>query len=107
VVHRDRPTDLSLADRTALAGEWLGAPVHFPAAPGRAAPVDGVLVDETFGLFVVRVPGRDRPVRVPKRGAVGTILLGAREIPLRGDTLRVRPEDRTKRLLAGGPRRLR
>jgi RNase P/RNase MRP subunit p29 len=99
--------DLSPADRTALAGEILGAPVRFPASPSLARAVDGVLVDESMSLWFVRVAGRSRPVRVPKRGLEGTILLGGRELPLRGETLRVRPEDRTKRLLAGGPRRFR
>ncbi len=103
--NRDRPTDLSVADRTALAGELLGAPVRFGAGPGLARAVEGVLVDESMSMFVVRVPGRARPVHVPKRGQPGTILLGGRELPLRGETLRLRPEDRTKRLIAGGPRR--
>ena len=103
----DRVPDLSMADRTALAGEILGAAVRFAAGPGLAAPVDGVVVDESMSLYYVRVAGRGRPLRIPKRGTEGTILLGGRELPLRGETLRVRPEDRTKRLLAGGPRRFR
>ena len=44
---------------------------------------------------------------LPKAGLVGTIVLPAGELPLRGDALRQRPEDRTKRLLTGGPRRSR
>jgi RNase P/RNase MRP subunit p29 len=96
-----------MADRIALAGEFLGAAVRFPAGPALAAPVEGVVVDESMSLYYVRVAGRDRPLRIPKRGVEGTILLGGRELPLRGETLRVRPEDRTKRLLAGGPRRFR
>jgi|SRR5580658_7434563 RNase P/RNase MRP subunit p29 len=103
----NRAPDLSLADRLALAGEILGAPVRFPAGPGLAAPVEGVVVDESMSLYYVRVAGRSRPLRIPKRGVDGTIVLGGRELPLRGETLRVRPEDRTKRLLAGGPRRFR
>jgi len=102
-----RTPDLSTADRTALAGEILGAVVRFPVGPGLVAPVEGVVVDETLSLYYVRVAGRARPLRIPKRGVDGTILLGGRELPLRGETLRVRPEDRTKRLLAGGPRRFR
>ncbi|MGA8276446.1 MAG: hypothetical protein WB789_04775 [Thermoplasmata archaeon] len=102
-----RTPDLSMADRLALAGEILGAAVRFPAGPGLAAPVEGVVVDESMSLYYVRVAGRGRPLRIPKRGVEGTILLGGRELPLRGETLRVRPEDRTKRLLAGGPRRFR
>jgi RNase P/RNase MRP subunit p29 len=102
-----RTPDLSIAERTALAGELLGAAVRFPAGPGLAHGVEGVLVDESMAIYYVRVAGRSRPLRIPKRGVEGTILLGGRELPLRGETLRVRPEDRTKRLLAGGPRRFR
>ncbi|MCI4364864.1 MAG: ribonuclease P protein subunit [Thermoplasmata archaeon] len=99
--------DLPLLDRTALAGEILGAPVRFAASSALAQAVEGVVVDESMSMWTVRVAGRVRPVRIPKRGTEGTILLGGRELPLRGETLRVRPEDRTKRLLAGGPRRFR
>jgi RNase P/RNase MRP subunit p29 len=102
-----RTSELSSGERTALAGEWLGAAVRFPAGPALAKDVEGVLVDESLALYYVRVAGRARPVRVPKQGVDGSILLGGRELPLRGETLRVRPEDRTKRLLAGGARRFR
>jgi RNase P/RNase MRP subunit p29 len=91
----DRPLDL-------LAGEILGAPVVLDH-PGIATPVRGTLVDETLGLFVVRTES-GRTLRVAKSGAVGTISLGGRQIPLSGDQLRVRPEDRTKRLSLRGPR---
>jgi len=95
----DARTDLSL---DALAGEILGAAVTLEH-PGLARPVRGTLVDETLGMFVVR-DSEGRLVRVAKSGAVGTIVLGGREIPLRGDQLRVRPEDRTKRLSLRGAR---
>ena len=91
----------------ALAGEILGAPVAFPRSAALQRPVVGTLVDESLSTFSVRVAGRTRPVRVPKAGVEGTIVLPAGELPLRGDDLRVRPEDRTKRLLARGPRRIR
>jgi RNase P/RNase MRP subunit p29 len=97
--------DLSRAQRESLAGEILGASIVVPTSAAVRAPLEGTIVDETLATFVVRVPGRDRAVRVPKAGLVGTIVLGGDEIPLRGDLLRVRPEDRTKRLLTGGPRR--
>jgi RNase P/RNase MRP subunit p29 len=92
------------ADRSldVLAGEILGAAVVV-SHPGLAAPVRGTLVDETLGLLVVRLP-TGRTVRVAKSGAVGTISLDGREIPLSGDLLRVRPEDRTKRLSLRGSR---
>lgn len=99
--------ELSRTQREALAGEILGASISIPASAGLRAPVNGTIVDESLSTFLVRVPGRARPVRVPKTGLEGTIVLGAGELPLRGDALRVRPEDRTKRLLTGGPRRFR
>ena len=99
--------DLSRVEREALAGEILGASVSIPASRGLRHAVEGTLVDESLSTFSVRVPGRPRPVRVPKTGLTGTIVLPSGELPLKGDALRVRPEDRTKRLLAVGPRRLR
>jgi RNase P/RNase MRP subunit p29 len=100
------PTPISHAEREALAGEILGASVSFPASPALRAPVTGTLIDESLSTFTVRLRGTARAVRVPKAGLEGTIALASGELPLRGDTLRVRPEDRTKRLLAGGSRRL-
>ncbi len=101
------PPQLSADVRTALAGELIGSAVVVPAGPGRARAVAGTIVDETLGTFVVRPRGGGRTVRLPKAGLAGTIEVGGREIPLSGDLLRVRPEDRTKRLLAQGPRRFR
>jgi len=99
------PIGLSPTERLAYAGEIIGAPVRIPASPSLASPVNGVVVDETLSLLYVRMPGREKPVAVPKSGLSGTILLGGRELPLRAEALRSRPEDRTKRLLTGGPRR--
>ncbi len=99
-------TPLSRAEREALAGEILGASVSFPASSALRSPVAGTLIDESLSTFTVRLTGATRAVRVPKAGLEGTIALASGELPLRGDTLRVRPEDRTKRLLAGGSRRL-
>ena len=104
---RDELRELSSEERVALAGELIGASVAIPAAPGRPHAVTGTIVDETLGTLVVRPAGGGRSVRLAKRGLAGTVALGERELPLRGDLLRVRPEDRTKRLLAGGPRRFR
>ena len=98
--------DLSPDERLALAGELIGSPVVVPAAPGRRG-VCGTVVDETLGTLVVRPHDGGRPVRLAKAGLAGTVVLHGHELPLRGDLLRVRPEDRTKRLLAGGPRRFR
>ena len=89
----------------ALAGEILGAPIEIDHAPGLAqGRLTGVLVDETMQTFVVRPAGSARTVRIAKAGLTGTIFLEGRPAPLNGDTLRVRPEDRTKRLAARGRR---
>ncbi|MGP8077454.1 MAG: ribonuclease P protein subunit [Thermoplasmata archaeon] len=97
----------SRVEAEALAGEIIGASIVVPASPGLARPVAGTIVDESLSTLTVRVPGRRRTLTLPKPGLTGTIILPAGELPLRGDALRVRPEDRTKRLLAGGPRRFR
>ena len=101
------PQLLSRTEREALAGEILGAPISVRAAPGVPVPFAGTLVDETLSTFVIRRPGRSRLLRVAKAGLEGTLGMPAGELPLRGDALRVRPEDRTKRLLAPGSKRLR
>ncbi|HZY91383.1 MAG TPA: hypothetical protein VFG07_01210, partial [Thermoplasmata archaeon] len=64
----------------------------------------GTLVDESLHLLHVRRDGDHRVIKVPKAGLSGAIFLGDRELPLSGDLLRVRPEDRTKRLLDRGRR---
>ena len=97
----------SRAEAEALAGELIGATIVVPASPGLGRPVAGTIVDESLSTFTVRVPGRRRTLTLAKPGLVGTIGLSGGELPLSGDALRVRPEDRTKRLLAGGPRRFR
>jgi RNase P/RNase MRP subunit p29 len=104
---RSRIPEVPEGERTAFAGELLGAPVRLAPSADRPRGLEGVLVDESLSMFSVRIPGRTRVVRVAKAGLAGTIVLGGRELPLRGDALRVRPEDRTKRLLARGPRRIR
>lgn len=86
-----------------LAGEFLGATVRIDRHPGLAKlPVEGTVVDESLETFVLRCPGRARTRRIPKAGAEGTILLGEHALPLKGGALRVRPEDRTKRVLGPG-----
>ncbi len=94
-------------DRATLAGEILGAPVVLAPSRGIPREVRGTLVDETLSTLLVREPHRARPTRVPKAGLTGTIVLSGGELPLSGELLRQRPEDRTKRLLSGGPRRFR
>ncbi len=89
----------------AFEGEILGAPVTIAHGPGLArTPLRGTLVDETLETFLVRLADSERVLRVPKVGLEGTILLGGKELPVRGDALRVRPEDRTKRLAWRGRR---
>jgi len=97
----------SRAEAEALAGELIGASIVAPAGGGRARPIAGTIVDESLSTFTVRTPGRRRLLTIPKPGLTGALGLPRGEIPLRGELLRVRPEDRTKRLLAGGPRRFR
>jgi RNase P/RNase MRP subunit p29 len=99
------PVPVRRVEREALAGEIIGAPVVLRPTPGIPRAVEGTIVDESLSTLLVRVPDRARPLRVPKAGLEGTIVLGGEELPLRGESLRVRPEDRTKRLLSGGPRR--
>ena len=96
---------LSRSERELFAGEILGASVSFRASRALRVPVTGTLIDESLSTFTVRLASSSRSVRVPKAGLEGTIALPSGELPLRGDALRVRPEDRTKRLLVGGPRR--
>ena len=92
----------------ALAAEFLGAAIRIDQHPGLGRlPLSGTIVDETLGTFLVRTAPTGAIRRIPKAGAVGTVLLGERELPLRGDALRVRPEDRPKRLLARGRRSFR
>lgn len=87
----------------AFAGEILGAFVALEHPGLKGGRLDGTLVDETRNTFLVR--SGPRTVRVPKSGARGTILLDGRALPLSGDSLRQRPEDRTKRVASRGRRR--
>ncbi|MFZ1024478.1 MAG: ribonuclease P protein subunit [Thermoplasmata archaeon] len=99
---------LSRTERLALAGELLGGSVEITEAPGVCGlPIDGVLVDESFHMLTIRRVPDGRTLRIAKQGLVGRIDVGGRELPLKGEVLRVRPEDRTKRLLAGGSKRFR
>jgi len=97
--------ELAPDERLALAGELIGTSVDVPAGAGRPRAVRGTIVDETLGTLVIRPADAHRLLRLPKAGLTGTWVRDGRKLPLRGDLLRVRPEDRTKRLLAGGPRR--
>jgi RNase P/RNase MRP subunit p29 len=94
----------SAAPDPAFAGEILGSEVeilHRGLAGGR---ISGRLVDETMQTFVVR-SASGRLTRVPKAGALGTVHVGGRPLPLIGEALRLRPEDRTKRFASRGRRR--
>jgi RNase P/RNase MRP subunit p29 len=88
-----------------FAGEILGSPISIERHPGLSnLPLEGTLVDETLGTFLIRSGPAGRVLRIAKHGAVGTLVLDGRPLPLNGDSLRVRPEDRTKRLLGRGRR---
>ena len=101
MTRRDRSPPNDLAET--LAGELIGAAVRIDRHPGVAhLPLEGTIVDESLETFLIATPGKRRPRRIPKQGAQGTILLGERPLPLSGNALRVRPEDRPKRLLGRG-----
>ncbi|MGI0054281.1 MAG: ribonuclease P protein subunit [Thermoplasmata archaeon] len=105
---RRPPVGLAPELREALAGELIGAGIEIHRAPGVAhLPIGGTIVDETLGMFEVRTHPHGRRRWYPKGGLEGTVLLGQGELPLNGDVLRYRPQDRTKRLLQAGPRRIR
>lgn len=92
----------------ALLGEIIGLPVRITEAPGvRPLPLTGVVVDESLHTLLVRRPGAPRPRRIPKQGLRGVLVKDGDELPLVGEVLRMRPEDRTKALAAGGRRRAR
>jgi RNase P/RNase MRP subunit p29 len=92
----------------ALLGEIIGLPVHITQAPGlRPLPMDGVVADETLHTLLIRRAGASRLRRVPKNGLRAILVKDGDEVPLIGEVLRVRPEDRTKLLALGGRRRFR
>ncbi|MCI4322065.1 MAG: ribonuclease P protein subunit [Thermoplasmata archaeon] len=104
MAHRGSPAPAD-DELEALAGELLGATVLVEQAPGiQRLPLRGTLVDETLHLLAIRRDDDGRTVRVPKAGVQGRLFLGDRALPLSGDFLRTRPEDRTKRLLGRGRR---
>jgi RNase P/RNase MRP subunit p29 len=92
----------------ALLGEIIGLPVRIMEAPGiRPLPLDGVVADETLHTLLIRRPGARRLRRISKTGLRGVLVKDGDEVPLLGEVLRVRPEDRTKLLALGGRRRSR
>ena len=93
------------SEAEALAGELLGAPITITEAPGvRSLPLEGTIVDESLGTFLIRTAPGGRVLRIQKTGLVGVVRLALGEIPLKGEPLRHRPEDRTKRLAPRGRR---
>jgi RNase P/RNase MRP subunit p29 len=92
----------------ALLGEIIGLPVRITEAPGiQPLPLDGIVADETLHTLLIRRPGATRLRRVPKNGLRAMLVKDGDEVPLIGEVLRVRPEDRTKLLALGGRRRFR
>ena len=91
-----------------LLGEIIGLPIHITEAPGlRNLPWEGAIADETLHTLVIRRGSSRRLVRVPKAGLRARVLKDGDEVPILGEDLRVRPEDRTKLLALGGRRRSR
>lgn len=96
------------ASSPALLGEIIGLPVRITESPGlRSLPWDGVIADETLHTLLIRRNGARRLRRVPKTGLRAVLVKDGDEVPLIGEVLRVRPEDRTKLLALGGRRRFR
>jgi RNase P/RNase MRP subunit p29 len=92
----------------ALLGEIIGLPIRITQAPGiPSLPWDGVVADETLHTLLIRRAGAIRLRRVPKNGLRAVLVKDGDEVPLIGEVLRVRPEDRTKLLALGGRRRFR
>jgi RNase P/RNase MRP subunit p29 len=92
----------------ALLGEIIGLPVRIIEAPGvQPLPLDGVVADETLHTLLIRRPGARRLRRIPKTGLRAVLVKDGDEIPVAGEILRVRPEDRTKLLALGARRRFR
>ncbi len=90
-----RPSDLM--------GEFIGRDLTVLSAPGFVPlPFRGQVVDETKQMFYLRPPGARRARGVPKAGLRARLDLGTEEIPLSGEGLRLRPEDRIKRLAPRG-----
>jgi RNase P/RNase MRP subunit p29 len=103
----DAGTPRSVAS-SALLGEIIGLPVHISEAPGiQPLPMDGVVADETLHTLLIRRAGATRLRRVPKAGLRAVLVKDGDEVPLIGEALRARPEDRTKLLALGGRRRFR
>jgi RNase P/RNase MRP subunit p29 len=97
-----------LPSSPALMGEIIGLPVRITEAPGiQPLPLDGVVADETLHTLLIRRAGASRLRRVPKKGLRAVLVKDGDEVPLIGEVLRARPEDRTKLLALGGRRRFR
>lgn len=87
-------------------GEFIGHPILVTEAPGLASlPLEGTVIDETLNMMYIQPRGATRALALPKSGLVASLSAGGHEIPLRGDDLRVRPEDRIKRMAPRGRRR--
>ena len=102
------PETRRTSSSAALLGEIIGLPVRILEAPGiHPLPLEGVIADETLHTLWVRRSGATRLRQVPKTGLRAVVLKDGDEVPVIGETLRVRPEDRTKLLALGGRRRFR
>jgi RNase P/RNase MRP subunit p29 len=102
----DRRRAAEARERSALLmQEFIGGDITINSHPGLDhLPYTGRVVDETQNMLQILPPGKGRARWVPKGGLFGTLRVGSAEIPLRGDALRVRPEDRIKRMAPRGRR---
>jgi len=81
-----------------LLGELVGEKVRVVSSGCRSLQgIEGTIVDETLGTFVIATEARGRK-RVPKKGSVFEFRIGKRIHRVSGELLYCKPEERTKKL---------
>ncbi|OIO66307.1 hypothetical protein COY28_04230 [Candidatus Woesearchaeota archaeon CG_4_10_14_0_2_um_filter_57_5] len=84
-----------------LAGEIVGCPVK--VLSGTHAGHAGDVIDETMQLLIIRTSAGVR--RAHKRGSVFSLRINGENITIEGESLCLRPKERTKALLQRRPSR--
>jgi RNase P/RNase MRP subunit p29 len=85
-------------DRTFLLGELVGEKIKVVSSGCRSLQgIEGTIVDETLGTFVIATSARGRK-RISKKGSVFEFAAGGRVQRVPGEFLYCRPEERTKKL---------
>ena len=81
-----------------LLGELVGEKIRVVSSGCRSLQgIEGTIVDETLGTFVIATAARGRK-RISKKGSVFEFGAGARVQRVPGELLYCRPEERTKKL---------